>query len=135
MTVGDRIKEIRQNIYKYVKYTSSESITISQKSLTQKEFAKRLGISNSYLCDLEKNRKYPSGRFLKSLKEVFGVSSDWVLYGKKDNSFFFDDRINNILFTIKTAIPPFWDKSLDYLIKQIQEYKNQRKKWIKKVKE
>ncbi|MDF1565287.1 MAG: helix-turn-helix transcriptional regulator [Deltaproteobacteria bacterium] len=36
-------------------------------NLTQKEFARALGISQQYLCDIEKGRALPTVRFVEKL--------------------------------------------------------------------
>lgn len=42
-----------------------------EEQLTQDEFAKRIGISRSYLGDLENNRKSPSVETLQKLAKSF----------------------------------------------------------------
>ena len=67
MKPGERIREFREH-----------------KERTQKEFAGPLGYSYSYLSDIERGKAGPSREFLKKLSEVYGVSSDYVLYGSED---------------------------------------------------
>lgn len=57
MKIGDNVKKIRK-----------------ERKLTQSELAKRMGISRSYLSDIENNRKNPSKRTLDSLAEKLDVS-------------------------------------------------------------
>jgi transcriptional regulator with XRE-family HTH domain len=63
MKPGERIREFRK-----------------KKGLTQEEFAQKLGYTQGFLAEIEKGKKDPSREFLKKLKEVFGVSSDYILY-------------------------------------------------------
>lgn len=48
------------------------------KSLSQQEFADRLGVSRGYVGDIERGRCEPSMKFLTSLSTVFNASIDWV---------------------------------------------------------
>lgn len=62
--VGERIREIRK-----------------QKELTLKEMSGRLNYSFAYISDIERGKVEPSREFLMRLNEIFGVSSDYILYG------------------------------------------------------
>jgi len=50
--------------------------------LNQKEFGKKLGISQSMVSRLEKG-EIPSIELLIKISEVFGRSTDWILKGKE----------------------------------------------------
>ena len=50
--------------------------------LNQKEFGKKLGISQSMVSRLEKG-EIPSVELLIKMSEVFGKSTDWILKGKE----------------------------------------------------
>ena len=63
MKPGERIKEFRKN-----------------KGFTQKEFAEKLGYSQVFLSAIEIGKVEPSREFLKKLNEIFGISSDYILY-------------------------------------------------------
>ena len=45
---------------------------------TQEEFANKLGISRSYLKDIETGRVEPSRNFLEKIHLTFGLSLDWL---------------------------------------------------------
>lgn len=62
----ERIKEFRKKI-----------------KLKQKEFAEALGYSQGYVAEIEKGKREPSRDFLKKLNSVFGLSTDFVLYGER----------------------------------------------------
>ncbi len=64
MKPGEKIRYFRKN-----------------KNFTQKEFAQILGYSDAFLSDIETGKVEPSREFLKKLNEVFGISSDYILYG------------------------------------------------------
>lgn len=66
MTIGDNIKEIRKS-----------------RNINQSEFAKKAEISQSYLSDLENNRKNISTKTLSTLAEKFGVSVNYLTTGNK----------------------------------------------------
>lgn len=49
------------------------------KDLSQREFARKLGISPSNLCDLEKGRKIPTIARARSIVDILGVSEKpWI---------------------------------------------------------
>ncbi len=65
LDVGKRIKEIRKSM-----------------QLTQKQFANRLMISQSYLSGVEIGNEKPNDKFLKFLCLEYGVSEKWLLSGE-----------------------------------------------------
>lgn len=66
MAIGDNVKKIR-----------------TEKKLTQEVLAKRIGISRSYLSDIENNRKNPSSKTIESLAEKLNVSMLYLTTGNK----------------------------------------------------
>ena len=53
--------------------------------LSQKDFAEKLGISASSLCDLEKDRKIPSPSRAASIAQTLGVSENlWIKVALQD---------------------------------------------------
>lgn len=63
---GDRLKQVR-----------------TQNELTQAELAKKLGISTSAIGMYEQNRREPSADIILKILDIFGLSSDWLLYGRE----------------------------------------------------
>lgn len=63
MEPGERIKQLRE-----------------RKGLTQQEFGKSLGYSDGFISLIETGLREPSRKFLKKLNDVYGVSSDYILY-------------------------------------------------------
>lgn len=61
--IGVRIREIR-------------------KPLIYKEFAKKLGVSESFVCEIEKGVKKPSAEMLFAIAEEYHYSINWLLTGK-----------------------------------------------------
>ena len=51
-------------------------------NLSQEEFAKKLGISRGYLANIEKGLRTPPDRILRLISHTFGVSYEWLKYGK-----------------------------------------------------
>ena len=51
--------------------------------LTQEEFARQLGISQSQLSKYERGLVPPAADVLIQLKKKFGVSIDWLLTGSR----------------------------------------------------
>ena len=43
-----------------------------------------MGYSHSYLSNIEKEKVEPSREFLKKLTEVYGVSTDYILFGPEE---------------------------------------------------
>lgn len=54
--------------------------------LSQKEAAKRLGISNDVLSNYERGKTYPNVLMLKKIESVYGVKYDQLLFLEKNNA-------------------------------------------------
>ena len=65
MTIGERIKLLREQL-----------------RMKQQEFSKKIGISRSYLAELEKNKYEPPDRILRLISHTFGVSYRWLKEGE-----------------------------------------------------
>lgn len=76
VNLGDQIKRIREAL-----------------NLNQKEFAKKLGLSNSYLCEIEKGNRGPGFKFFIHFAERLNVSLDWLMLGK--GSMFFNESTDS----------------------------------------
>jgi transcriptional regulator with XRE-family HTH domain len=50
---------------------------------TQEEFAKRIGVSQSYLSAIEHGRNEVGAEVLLAIGREFGKSIDWLLTGKE----------------------------------------------------
>lgn len=53
-----------------------------QSNLSQRDLASQLNVSQGYIGNLEASRSEPSRNFLLKLEERFGLSADWLLYGR-----------------------------------------------------
>lgn len=60
--------------------------------LTQQSLAHRIGISPGFLSSVIRDLKVPGSEFLFSLKQVFGISVDWLLTG--EGSMYGSNRID-----------------------------------------
>ena len=69
MAVGENVKRIRTN-----------------KRLTQEEFAKEVGISRSYLGDLENDRKSPTVETLEKISSKMETTVRYLLGGNEVNN-------------------------------------------------
>lgn len=86
MTIGERIKCIRKKI-----------------NLTQTEFGDRIGIAQNTIAAYEAGRREPQEVTLKAICDKFGISYEWLKYGKGEMIAKVDDDIlkliNQILST------------------------------------
>lgn len=48
--------------------------------LTQKQAAKRMGVSNKTLCNWEKGESYPNAMQIKTICELYGVAYDNLIF-------------------------------------------------------
>ena len=65
MPIGKRIKELRENF-----------------GLSREELGKRVGVSGAYISQIESGeRTNISGKYLLKLKEIFNVTTDFLLTG------------------------------------------------------
>jgi transcriptional regulator with XRE-family HTH domain len=51
--------------------------------IKQAEFARRIGITQSYLSALERGKKEPGSAVLLAIRQQFGKSVDWLLTGEE----------------------------------------------------
>ena len=54
--------------------------------LSQKEAAKRLGISDDVLSNYERGKTYPNVLMLKKIESVYGIKYDQLLFLEKNNA-------------------------------------------------
>lgn len=58
-----------------------ERLKLVRGSLSQAEFSKRLGIPQVTLGNYERDRNEPKFETLKKICSLFGIKSDWLLFG------------------------------------------------------
>lgn len=69
--------------------------------MTQHKFAKEIGVSHTYISEIEGGRRTPSELFLSAVEYRFGISKEWLKQGKgdkyvRDRFSFTDDEIEII---------------------------------------
>ncbi len=69
--------------------------------MTQREFASKLGVSHTYISELEGGRRTPSKLFMVAVEHVFGVNQSWLAAGqggkyRKDKVRFTEDEVGII---------------------------------------
>ena len=65
MTLNERIKELRKQL-----------------SLTQDEFARRLGVTRGVITNIEFDKTTPKDQFVSLICREFGVSQAWLVDGE-----------------------------------------------------
>ena len=50
-------------------------------NLSQKDFARSIGVSQSLIADIERGSREPSRKVLVAIAKKYGVSLDWLLLG------------------------------------------------------
>ena len=82
MTIGSKIKELRL-----------------QKGMNQKDLAKKAGISNTYLSDIEHQRTNPSIKTLSKIAEALEIDFDWDVFLK---SHYVNNEQNNVQSNVQS---------------------------------
>ena len=87
MEFGQRIKEQRNKM-----------------GLTQEELALRLNISHVHMNKIERGKRGCSIDILLELSEVFGVSTDYLLTGKKVDHESIRDSVENVMDELSSIL-------------------------------
>ncbi|HCD18965.1 XRE family transcriptional regulator [Macrococcoides caseolyticum subsp. caseolyticum] len=108
MNIGNTIKTIRK-----------------QRKMTQQQLADQMGISRSYLSDIENGNKNPSAKTLEKLAKKLNVSITYLTTGMKTLNDLTEDEINNQLNTVQKVLRESKDNSerevKNYLLELIQK--------------
>lgn len=82
----------------------SERIKLLRKEegLNQLNFGKRIGITESAICNFENGRRNPSEQTIKSICREFHVNYDWLKNGIEPKNIDSDKEMNPLLQTLKT---------------------------------
>jgi len=111
MTIKDRLKEIRNSL-----------------KLSQREFSKRIFISQTLYSDIENGNVTPKERFLRLISSQFNVNLDWIKTGKgeKFSPSPPDLRLESLIDIFNEFNPELQDWILDHLkrLLDIQKRKN-----------
>ncbi len=100
MSIGDNVKTIR-----------------NEKKLTQEVLAKQMGISRSYLSDIENNRKNPSSKTIEALAEKLDVSMLYLTTGQKALRDLTDEELKDDFEKIQEKVK-LKNKNINEFIKQ-----------------
>jgi transcriptional regulator with XRE-family HTH domain len=87
-------------------------------NLTQKEFAKAICISNSYLADIENEARKSNDRIVKLVSMIFGISEKWLKTG--EGEIFYrgpDEKITRLVGIFNELPIDFQDYALDQIEK------------------
>lgn len=103
MTSNEKIKKLRESL-----------------KLTQTEFAKKLGVNNKYIYQIENGIRNPGLKFLKKVSDTFNVPIT-DLIGEEDELVITEDDESFIKKLLKTLTPEEKEKVLKtiYMIKKI----------------
>lgn len=83
-----------------------------RKRIDQKTMASQLGISVSYLSQVENNSKMPSGKLLNKISELLGVPVSSLLFEAMDESNIDDPETRELFNRAK----PLMDKMIGILL-------------------
>ena len=117
--------------------------------LKQKQMAEELGLSSSYLSDIEKGKVNPGFNFLMRLYRKYKVSLDWLLFNEGDMfcgiglkergrqpEFDFGDQTERVIemLDMMDKSPFFLNYMMSQYIKSSYEYENVISKELEKYK-
>lgn len=103
MTIGSNIKAIRK-----------------ERKLKQGELAKSMGISRSYLSDIENDRKNPSIKTLESLAEKLNVTVFYLTTGKKMISDLSEEKIQEVGKSIENMFSNIENNSQNFIKEEFE---------------
>jgi transcriptional regulator with XRE-family HTH domain len=98
-------------------------------NISQKDFAKSIAISNSYLADVENEARKSNDRIIKLVSMTYGVSEKWLKTGEGDMFYkSTDEKITRLVGIFNELPPDFQDYALDQIDKLLVLRKNQNPK-------
>jgi transcriptional regulator with XRE-family HTH domain len=112
--------------------TENARIRQARKALkiSQKDFAKSICISGSYLADVENEARKSNDRIIRLVSMTYGVSEEWLKTGKGDMFYkSTDEKITRLVGIFNELPPDFQDYALDQIdkllmLKRRQDSKN-----------
>ena len=89
----------------------NERILLLRKTLnlTQKEFAKKIGISHGTLSDIEKNKIPIQERHIITISLAFGVNENWLRTGEGDMFMAINPNFDNFMSIFESLNPVLQD--------------------------
>ena len=110
MEIGRRIKEARLAL-----------------NMQQKDFAKSLCVSGSFISDLENDYRKANDRILKLISMVFGISGNWLKSGEGDMFYKSpDEKVCRVVSIFNELPPDFQDFALLHLERLLELRRKQR---------
>ena len=88
-------------ILKYLWVNSSVFVLRKEKRLSQLELSNKLNINMDHLSRIENGNKGMSLDLLTEFSKYFSVSTDYILFGNKQNAEEIKERISIIQFQLK----------------------------------
>lgn len=110
--INDRIREIRTDL-----------------KLSQREFSKKIQITQSHYSDMESGKILPKERYLTLISSQFNVNLDWIKTGRggKFTSPSPDMRLEYLLDIFKQLDHQLQDVVLDHLKRLLKVQKEMKK--------
>ena len=110
MEVNQRIKEARKAL-----------------NISQKDFAKAMCLSNSYIADIENYHRKANDRIIKLASMIFGISENWLKNGKGEMFYKSPDEKITRLVNIFNELPADFQ---DFVLIHIERLLALKKKHI-----
>ena len=108
MSVNRRVKEARKAL-----------------NLSQKDFAKAMCLSNSYIADIENDHRKVNDRIIKLASMIFGINEDWLKSGIGEMFYKSPDEKITRLVSIFNELPADFQ---DFVLMHIERLLDLRKK-------
>lgn len=108
MNINDRLREIRKSL-----------------QISQREFSKRIFISQSLYADIEKGNIEPKERFLRLISSEYNINLDWMKTGNGEmwNLSPIDLRLEYLIEIFRQFNPELQDVILDHLRRLLEVHK------------
>lgn len=78
-------------------------------NLSQKEFASKIGLKNSSLCDIEQNRSKVTERNIIAICSIFNVNENWLRTGQGEMFNVLQKNYNEFFSIFKNLKPVLQD--------------------------
>ena len=94
-------------------------------NLSQKDFAKAMCLSNSYIADIENDHRKANDRIIKLASMIFGISEIWLSTGEGEMFYKSPDEKITRLVNIFNELPADFQ---DFVLTHIERLLELRKK-------
>ena len=93
--------------------------------MSQKDFAKGICISPSFLADIENDHRKANDRLIKLISMTYGISERWIVNGEGEIFYKSPDEKTTRLVNIFNQLPTDYQ---DYALEQLDKLLKLRKK-------